>query len=132
MKKPKPIVIGGITWLAVIALLLFSLRLGGLWPRSAVAWLLVFVLGPLIFLVYEILGGAVGELIDRLPGIRHLDGAVERRTATERFSGLRILYYLVRFLVLLLPIGLLAWWIKNAAGGILPDAVLDWWSRHFR
>jgi hypothetical protein len=76
----------------------------------------------------EMLGGAVAKL----PGVRHADRAVERRTAHEALSATRIGYYLLRVLILLPPLVLVWWWFEGKALALAPDSVREWWHLHFR
>jgi uncharacterized membrane protein YdjX (TVP38/TMEM64 family) len=70
-------------------------------PRTAVGWL-VFVAGvPLAWILFE----TFGALLDREPMGRWVD----RRTSNKRFSFVRILYLLVRTLLVLGLVLLTIW-----------------------
>jgi hypothetical protein len=116
-------------WIAAAGVALWQF---GVWPRTILAWALVLGLGPVIFILVEGLGELGGEAIANLPGIRHADRAVERHTARERFSSVRIAYCLLRFLILMLLIGLALWWLADTGVDLTLGLVGGWWHQNFR
>ena len=88
-------------------------------PRTALGWLLfVFVGVPIGWII----SGAFEALVDRDPAGQW----VNRRTASKRFSWVRVLYLLLRTLFLLALIMLTIW----LAVSYVP-ALRDQVSRHF-
>ncbi|MDM7950368.1 hypothetical protein [Hydrogenophaga sp.] len=73
-------------------------------------WLLYLLAGPPLYLFLSGVGELLGEAYSRLPGIRHGNEFIERRTARHPVSGLRILWYLF---ISLLVIGVVvaAMWV---------------------
>jgi len=68
-------------------------------PQSLWEWLFVIVVAPPAYLFLEAIGQGAGKLFHSLPGVRHVENYVERKTAGEKFSALRILCYLGTFLL---------------------------------
>jgi hypothetical protein len=104
----------------------------GVWPKDTIAWLCVLAVGPIAFFLLSALGELAGEVIGRTPGIRGADRAIERRTAPESISGTRIAYYLVRSLLILVPLLFLSWWLQDKVTSVVPGALRDWWIQHFK
>jgi len=122
------LIVGVIIWIVAAAMSLWFL---GVWPRSLTGWLCVLAVGPVAFCVLAALSEVIGEAIGALPGIRHADRAVERRTLAEAISGTRVVYYLLRSLVILAPIIVLSWWLENKMKPLVPGALRAWWLQHF-
>ena len=95
--------------LALLAWWLFLWRA----PESVWEWLFVLILGPPVYLILSIIGEAIAAAFHSLPGIRHVEAAVERETAGERFSGARIVVYLGTMLVFLAFVGAIYWIVKT-------------------
>jgi hypothetical protein len=70
-------------------------------PQGMAKWLLYVVAVPPLYLVFSAAGDLLGEAFARLPGIRHGNQFVERRTTGPSTSGLRILWYLFTILLLI-------------------------------
>ena len=87
-------------------------------PRSALAWLIFVVSIPLAWILSE----AFGALLDREPAGQWVD----RRTANKRFSWIRVLYLLLRTVLVLAVIALTIWF----AVSYMP-ALRDLVTRHF-
>ena len=104
----------------------------GVWPKDTIAWLCVLAVGPIAFFLLSALGELAGKVIGRTPGIRGADRAIERRTAPESISGTRIAYYLVRSLLILVPLLFLSWWLQDKVTSVVPGALRDWWIQHFK
>lgn len=68
-------------------------------PEGLLRWLLLAMFGPPAYLLLSAAGEFLGFAYSRLPGIRHANEFVERRTKEQPISGLRILWYLVSALV---------------------------------
>jgi hypothetical protein len=128
LDKVRVLVVGSIIWIVTAAM---SLWFFGVWPRTAVGWVLVLGLGPIGLLLLVALGDFVSDAIGSLPGVRQADVAVERQTAGRQFSGTRVAYYLVRSLLLLIPIVFVLLWLKASAWPTGPNVVAEWWYRHF-
>lgn len=64
-------------------------------PDSALKWMLLIVVGPPAYLLLTLIGDALGEGFNHLPGIRQGNASVERRTQGRGFSFLRIGWYLL-------------------------------------
>jgi hypothetical protein len=109
-----------------------ELWLFGIWPRTPLAWELVLGFGPIVFALVTSLGEMLGGAIAKLPGVRHADRAVERRTAQEALSATRIGYYLLRLLMILPALVLVWWWFEGTAVALGPKSVREWWHQHFR
>lgn len=124
----QTVIVWVVLWVATAGMSLWSL---GVWPKDATAWLCVLAVGPIAFFVFSALGELAAELISAIPGIRHADRAIARRTESESISGTRIGYYLVRFLIFLVPFLLLSWWLESKVAPIIPGTVRDWWIQHF-
>jgi hypothetical protein len=122
------LLVGTVAWLGLAAMSLWFL---GVWPRTAVGWLLVLALGPFVAFFLQVAGEMIGNAFSSLPGIQHADCVVERRTASQKFSGLRIAYRLVRMLLFLVPIVLVLIWLKGRDWPTVPTAIAQWWGRHF-
>ena len=129
MEKLTLLLITAISWIVMAG---GALWLFGIWPRTTLAWVLVLGFGPLVFALVTGVAEVLGAAIAKLPGIRHADSAVERRTAHEALSATRIGYYLVRLLVLLPPLVLVGWWFEDKVLALSPDALVAWWHQHFR
>ena len=128
MDKLRLFLVGTVLWLVLAAMSLWFL---GVWPRTALGWLLVLALGPLIALLLDAVGEMLGNAFASLPGIRHADLAVERRTASEPLSGVRVAYYLLRALLILVPIILGLMWLDGRDSPTVPETVAQWWGHHF-
>jgi hypothetical protein len=128
LQKGRLLCIGALIWLALAGLALLFL---GVLPRTVIAWLLVFGLGPVILLVLDAAGEVVGNAIRELPGFRHADAAIERRTGHQQISGTRIAYYLVRLLVVLMPVLLVFWWLDETTSKMAPAGLMEWWNKNF-
>ena len=126
--ESQVLAVGMVLWFGLAAVSFVWL---GLWPRTLVAWLLVLVLGPLLLFTLDGAGELAGEMLSRLPGIRHADGAIERRTKGKRVSGIRIGYYLARTLILVVPVVLLICWATGKLSGTTPGALRMWWQHNF-
>jgi len=87
--------------------------------------------GPIAFFVLLAVSELIGAVIGAVPGIRQADRAIERRTLGEAVSGTRVAYLFVRFLILLVPVLLLAWWLENRVTPVVPGALRTWWLQHF-
>jgi hypothetical protein len=118
----KLLVVTAISWTVMAG---GALWLFGIWPRTALAWVLVLGFGPIVFALATGLGDGLGETIAKLPGIRHADRAVERRTAHEALSATRIGYYLLRLLILLPPLVLVWWWFEGKTVALIPESVSE-------
>ena len=105
-----------------------SLLFLGVWPKSTTGWLCVLAVGPIAFFVLLAVSELIGAVIGAVPGIRHADRAIERRTLGEAVSGTRVAYLFVRFLILLVPVLLLAWWLENRVTPV--GALRTWWLQH--
>ena len=114
MRSVKKIAIFSFTWLALalLAWLVFLHRQ----PQSIWEWLFVLILGPPVYVILSIIGNGVGAVFHSLPGIRHAEAAVERETASERFSVVRIVVYLGEAFVLLAFVGAIYWLVKTLLG----------------
>ena len=123
------LLITAISWIAMAGA---ALWLFGIWPRTTLAWVFVFGLSPIVFVLVTGLGEVLGEALAKLPGVRHADSAVERRTAHQALSATRIGYYLVRLLVLLPPFIVVGWWLEDKVLPLSPEALVSWWHQHFR
>jgi hypothetical protein len=124
----RVLAVGTLLWLGLAPISLVWL---GLWPRTLIAWLLVLMFGPALLVILEGVGELGGEVISRLPGIRHADGAIERRTRGKSVSGVRIGYYLARALILAVPFVLIVWWVVGKLSGTTPGAIRAWWEQNF-
>ena len=112
---PQRVVVVIATWLALGVLVLFELLPA--WPRTVVGWAVLLFAGPAMLLV----GEAAGKAMEAEPIGRWVAG----RTATRRFSFLRLGYLLVRVLVTA-SIVLTLFWVATR------DAVLSaWFHNHF-
>jgi hypothetical protein len=120
--------VGALIWLVLAGLALWFL---GVWPRSAIAWLLVLGLGPVLFLLIDAASELMGNAIGALPGVRQANAAIERRTAHQHVSISRIVYHLARVLLILIPVVLAFWWLEEKASMTAPAALTEWWGRHF-
>lgn len=102
-------------WLALAALAGYAL-----WafePEGLVKWLLYAVAVPPLYLVFSAAGELLAEAFARLPGIRHGNQFIERRTAGQSTSGLRILWYLFTMLLLIGIVVGLTWLYRTHAQG---------------
>lgn len=112
--------------MAALTLLSFSV-----WPRTPLAWTLVLGVGPVIFLVLSAVEEIGGKYLSALPGVRHADESVERRTAHESLSATRVGYYLVRALILLVPIVMITLWVEDESPRLIPELIRTWWNQNF-
>jgi hypothetical protein len=71
------------------------------WPQTYLGWLLFLLFGPALFLVVE----AAGEKLNREPMGRWVD----TRTSEHRFSVTRVLYLLIKSVLVLGVIGGIIW-----------------------
>jgi hypothetical protein len=117
-----------VLWIAATGM---SLWLFAIWPKTAIGWLCVVAMGPVAFFVLSAVGELIAGAIGALPGIRHANSLIERRTAGEVISATRIAYYLFAFLVALVPLVLFSWWLENKVTPIVPGVLRDWWHQHF-
>jgi succinate dehydrogenase/fumarate reductase cytochrome b subunit len=72
-------------------------------------------LGSPAYLLFEVIGQGIAALFHSLPGIRHVEGYVERRTAGERFSVLRVAAHLGTMLLFIALGGGIYWLVKLSA-----------------
>jgi hypothetical protein len=117
-----------VIWIAAAGM---SLWLFAIWPKTVIGWLCVVAIGPIAFFLLSVLGEFIGGAIGALPGIRHANRLIERRTADEVVSATRIAYYLLAFLVALVPLVYLSWWLDETVTPIVPGVLRDWWDEHF-
>ncbi len=87
-------------------------------PHTVLGWLLFVVAIPVAWVLSE----AFGALLDREPAGQWVD----RRTANKRFSWARVLYLLLRTLLVLVVITAAVWFAVSYA-----PAVQDLFRRHF-
>lgn len=107
--------------LLVLWLMLALLAGYALWayePQGMVKWLLYVVALPPLYLVLEGAGDWLGEALARLPGTRHGNQFIERRTAGRATSGLRILWYLFTLLLLIAVVVGLTWLFRAHVQGV--------------
>jgi hypothetical protein len=96
---PKAILKFVSLWLlvAVVAgFFLFGFKLN---ERPAWHWLLLLVAGPPLVLLLQVVGEGLGELFNRLPGVRQGNDYVEYKAQGNPVSGLRIAWYLLTGLI---------------------------------
>jgi len=124
----KNVIAWVVLWVVLAGMSLWFFRV---WPKDVIAWLCVLTLGPIAFFVFLALEGLADEMIAAIPGFRRADRNIERRTASESFSVVRIVYYLVRSLAILVPILLLYWWLGDKVTLTHPGALKNWWMQHF-
>ena len=122
------LLVGVVIWIAAAAMSLWFL---GVWPKTTTGWLCVLAVGPIAFFVLVAVSELIGAVIGAVPGIRHADRTIERRTVGEAVSGTRVAYYLVRFLIILMPVFLLSSWLENRVTPVVPGALRAWWLQHF-
>jgi len=122
------LLVGVVIWIVAATMSLWFL---GVWPKSTTGWLCVLAVGPIALLVLVAVSELIGAVIGAVPGIRHVDRTIERRTVGEAVSGTRVAYYLVRFLIILVPVFLLSWWLENRVTPVVPGALRAWWLQHF-
>lgn len=75
-------------------------------------WLLLAMVAPPAYLLLSAAGEFFGFAYSRLPGIRHANEFVERRTKEQSISGLRILWYLVSALVFVALVAAVTWVVR--------------------
>ena len=121
------VLLAGLAWLVLVTIALFEF---GVQPRTIIGWGVVIAVGPIAWLGLQVAGEFVFWIIGSLPWVRRSREWVERRTAGQRVSFLRIGYVLVGG-VLLLAVAIVLIVYKDSLPS-LPAAVQDFVTRHFR
>lgn len=88
-----------LVWLALAGIGAFYVFGTDLSHRPIWQWALLLVLGPPVLLLLQLVAEALGELFNRLPGVRHGNEYIERKTSGQSVSGVRVLWYLLTGLV---------------------------------
>jgi hypothetical protein len=109
--------------------LLFVLSTGAV-PQTWLGWVLLLVVGPPLFFVFEVLGEALFGSRGALPGLRTLDARVEAATAGKSFSWIRVGYGLFAALVLIAAAIVAVWVIDRSLGSRL-EPVKDFLRSNF-
>lgn len=86
-------------------------------PQGLAKWLLYVVALPPLYLMLEGAGELLGEAYARLPGIRHGNQFIERRTTDRSLSGLRIAWHLFTTLLLIGVVVGLTWLYRTHGTG---------------
>lgn len=76
-------------------------------------WALLLLFGPPVLFVLQLAGEALGELFNRLPGVRHGNEYVEHKTSGRSLSGLRVLWYLLTALVACALVAGATWLVRT-------------------
>ncbi len=115
-------------WLLLVLVALLSF---GVFPRTMTGWAVAFVLGPVLFLFFELVGELVGEVVRRLPGVRHVVDATESRNRRRSFSGDRVSTYLVISLACAIPLLALVMWASSRGHSPVSHPIRDWLQQNF-
>lgn len=110
---PRGLFTLALVWLIVAAIGAFYVFGTDLSDRPLWQWLLVLVLGPPVLFVLQLAGEALGELFQRLPGVRHGNEYVERRTSGRSLSGMRVLWYLLTGLLACALVAGVTWLVRT-------------------
>jgi hypothetical protein len=121
------IAVGLFAWMFLLAMTVFWF---GVFPRTGLGWLLFLLVGPILTALGEVLVETLSEALSRTPGVRALNDWVEKRTAAQSFSLLRIAYAAAWTLILVAfcVVGYLA---LNARFGGICTTVKAFMGRHF-
>lgn len=79
-------------------------------PQGPAKWLLYLLAGPPLYLLLSAFGELLGLAYLKVPGVRQGNEFIERRTASQSLSGVRVLWYLLTSL-LAIGIVLVAAWL---------------------
>jgi hypothetical protein len=96
---PKGLFTFALVWLVLAAIGAFYVFGTDLSERPLWQWALLLAVGPPVLFLLQIAGEALGELFNRLPGVRQGNEYVERKTSGHSFSGVRVLWYLLTLLL---------------------------------
>ena len=102
-------------WLALAALAAYYLFGSEFNDSSLLQWALIVTLGPPAVVILQGLGDWLGELFNKLPGVRAGNAYVERRTARESLSGLRVLWYLLTSLLAIAIVVGATWLVRHGS-----------------
>ena len=103
----------GVLWLLIAAAAVFFLFGFNLTGRPLWQWLMVLVVGPPALLMLQATGELLGELFQRIPGIRHGNEYVERKAQGRSTSGTRIAWYLLTMLIACALVAGITWLIRG-------------------
>ena len=90
-----------VLWVVGVAIAYLEL---GLRPTSPLQWIGLVALGPIAVLLYIAVADWIGDGIAGLPGIQHARAYIDKITAGQRFSPLRIAYGVLEALLLVLVV----------------------------
>ena len=110
---PKGPITFALVWLVLATIGAFYVFGTDLSERPLWQWVLLLALGPPVLFVLQLAGEALGELFNRLPGIRHGNEYVERRTSERSLSGVRVLWYLVTGLLACALVAGATWLVRT-------------------
>jgi hypothetical protein len=79
----------------------------GVWPRTGIGWIMIFVLGPFLLFLGEVWGEACKRKLDSA----RLSRKIAAVTKEQSFSGLRVAYGLVLALIFITQALVLGWLI---------------------
>ena len=72
-----------------------------IWPRTILGWILVFTVGPIVFVAFEVIGEAWARALGNIPYLRHTRERIEQTSRHESFSSKRIAYRFIELVLFL-------------------------------
>ena len=115
-------------WAAVVVV---SLWLFSLWPKTTLGWLLAVFVGPIAFVVFFTVGDLIHEGYRRIPFVQRLHTEVEEDTADQSFSGTRIAFYLLEAVIFIILVSALIFAIHRALGNTF-EPIVRFFQENFR
>ena len=124
MSLGRSIVVGVLAWLALVAAVLVQ---GWGWPRTLTGWAVILLLGPMVFILVELVVELAMQGIIRLPGV----AALVRWLKTGSLTGPRAVVVLALILGVTFPILLLSVWLKAGGRTLTPPGLRQWLDANF-
>ena len=73
-----------------------------IYPKTLLGGILLFTVGPVIFVIIELLGEKFHNLFIGIPIVKNIRGMISNKTRGQKISALRIEYLFFEFLIILL------------------------------
>lgn len=113
------------TILSIMGLWFFSM-----WPKTPLGWSLALAIGPVVFIIFELLGELAHSGFQRIPGLAGLRSKAEMKGEGRSISGARMSYLFVEILLFVGIAMLLVWAVSRLLGDTL-EPVSSFFERHY-
>jgi len=114
-------------WVVLVALALWFFEI---WPKTLLGWILAISLGPLIFLIFQVVGELAHSVFQKIPFLANLKANAEEQGKGKQISLSRMGYLFID-IVLFVGLGIL---ILSALSSMLGDSttpIESFFEKHY-